>query len=81
MNRVTGTPPTATTLFDAFAAVKAIQESSAANAPLFKLDPADPAVFWYPSQTYSYLLAPVSTETERTELRTTVINNAGAGKL
>ena len=80
MRRANGTN-TATTLFDAFAAVKLIQEGSAANAPLFKLDPADPAVFWYPSQTYSYSLAPVSTEAERTELRTTVINNAGAGKL
>jgi pectate lyase len=80
MRRANGTN-TATTLFDAFAAVKIIQESSASNQPLVKLDPADPAVFWYPSQTYGYTLAPVATEAERAALRSQVIGNAGAGKL
>ena len=69
------------TLEDLFTAVKTIQQSSSANALLVKLDPADPNVFWYPTQTYDYLLAPVGTTDERTTLRTQVINNAGAGKL
>jgi pectate lyase len=80
MRRANGTN-TSTTLLDAFAAVKTIQESSAANQPLVRLDPADPAVFWYPTQTYGYSLAPVSTPEERAALRTQVISNAGAGKL
>ena len=80
MRRANGTN-TSTTLFDAFTALSNIQDDSASNAPLFKLDPTDPAVFWYPNQTYGYLLAPVGTDTERAALRTQVIGNAGAGKL
>ena len=80
MRRANGTN-TATTLFDAFAALKTIQESSASNQPLVKLDPADPAVFWFPTQTYSYTLAPVGTAEARAALRTQVLGNAGAGKL
>ncbi|HEY6381948.1 MAG TPA: hypothetical protein VIY07_09115, partial [Pseudolabrys sp.] len=71
----------ATTLFDTFTALSNIQDDSAANAPLFKLDPADPNVFWTPSQTYSYRLMPVSTPEEQAALRKQVIANAGAGKL
>jgi pectate lyase len=80
MRRANGTN-TSTTLFDAFTALSNIQDDSTSNAPLTKLDPADPAVFWYPSRTYDYSLAPVGTEAERAALRTQVINNAGAGKL
>jgi pectate lyase len=80
MRRQNGTN-TATTLLDAFAALKAIQEGSAANQPLVKLDPADPAVFWFPTQTYGYTLAPVATPEQRAALRLQVIGNAGAGKL
>jgi pectate lyase len=86
MRRQNGTN-TSTTLFDAFGALAAIQDDSAANAPLFKLDPADPAVFWYPTKTYSYTLAPVSDPDPvvgaalRAALRTQVIGNAGAGRL
>ena len=75
---VTGT---STTLFDTFAAVKAIQESSAANAPLMRLDPADPAVFWLPSQSYDYVAMPVLTPEERAALRASVVAGAGATKL
>lgn len=75
---VTGT---STTLFDTFAAVKAIQESSAANAPLMRLDPADPAVFWLPSQSYDYVVMPVLTPEERAALRASVVAGAGATKL
>lgn len=71
----------ATTLFDGFTALSNIQDNSPSNAPLFKLDPADPAVFWYPSQTYGYSLASVGTAEERAALRTLVTNSAGAGKL
>jgi pectate lyase len=71
----------ATTVFDAFTALTNIQDDSTANAPLFKLDPLDPAVFWYPTQTYGYSLAPVGEPEERAALRTQVIANAGAGKL
>jgi len=80
---VTMISPTAssTTLSDSFAAVKVIQESSANNVPLVKLDPLDPNVFWTPSQTYSYALMPVGTPEERAALRAQVLNNAGAGKL
>jgi pectate lyase len=86
MRRQNGTN-TSTTLFDAFTALANIQDDSAANAPLFRLDPADPAVFWYPTQTYSYTVAPVSDPDPavgaalRAALRTQVISNAGAGKL
>ena len=80
MRRANGTN-TSTTLFDAFGAVKAIQEGSASNQPLVRLDPTDPAVFWYPSKTYGYSLAPVETPAERAALRASVIANAGAGKL
>jgi pectate lyase len=79
MRRQNGTN-TSTTLFDAFAALKAIQEGSAANQPLVKLDPADPAVFWFPTQTYGYTLAPVATPEQRAALRLQVIGDAGAGK-
>jgi pectate lyase len=72
---------TSTTLFDAFAAVKTIQQASAANAVLTKLDPADPAVLWLPSQSYDYTLAPITTPKEQAALRTGVIAGAGAGKL
>jgi pectate lyase len=80
---VTMITPTAssTTLFDAFAAAKTIQESNANNSPLIKLEPTDPAVFWTPSQSYSYTLMPVGTTSEQSVLRTHVVNNAGAGKL
>ena len=74
--------PQESTLLDTFAALKVIRDGNqAANAPLIKLDPADPAVFWLPSHTYPYTLAPVGTETERNALRTSVLNSAGAGKL
>ena len=75
------------TLEDLFAAVKAIQQSSGNNAPLIKLEPADPNAFWYPTRTYSYTLAPVSDldpvvgAALREALRNQVIANAGAGKL
>jgi hypothetical protein len=52
---------------------------TARRTPLLKLDPTDPAVFWYPS--YDYSLAPVSTPEERAALRKLVVNGAGAGKL
>ncbi|HZE10250.1 MAG TPA: hypothetical protein VE034_01560 [Burkholderiales bacterium] len=80
---VTMISPTAssTTLFDPFAAVKLIQEGSASNVPLVKLDPLDPNVFWTPSQTYSYALMPVGTPAEQAALRAQVLGNAGAGKL
>ena len=70
-----------TQLVDLFTAVKAIQVGSAANAPLAKLDPADPAVFWTPAMSYSYELAPLGTPLERDALRAYVVNTAGAGKL
>ena len=73
-------PPPDAVLFNAFAALKAIQEGSAANQPLVRLDPADPAVFWFPTQTYGYTLAPVATPEQRKALRLQVIGNAGAGK-
>lgn len=79
MRRQNGTN-TSTTLFDAFAALSNIQDDSSNNAPLFKLDPADPAVFWFPTQTYGYTLAPVATPEQRAELRLQVIGNAGAGR-
>ncbi len=72
---------TSTTLYDAFAAVKVVQESSASNAPLAKLDPSDPNVFWTPARTYDYTLLPVVTPQERAALRAQVLGNAGAGKL
>jgi len=75
---VTGT---STTLFDTFAALKVIQESSPANTPLQKLDPADPAVFWLPSQSYDYTPMLVGTPEERAALRANVVAGAGAGKL
>jgi pectate lyase len=67
---------TSTTLVDNFGLLKAIQEGSASNAPLLEA-----ALFWLPSHTYSYSLAPVASEAERAALRTQVIGNAGAGKL
>ena len=80
MRRQNGTN-TSTTLFDAFAALSNIQDDSASNAPLFKLDRSDPAVFWYPSRTYDYALLPVDTPEARAALRAQVIAGAGAGKL
>ena len=80
MRRANGTN-TSTTLFDAFTALANIQDDSAGNAPLFKLDPANPNVFWYPNRTYGYTLAPVGNDAERAALRAQVIGNAGAGKL
>ena len=71
----------ATTLFDTFPPLKVIQESSAANTPLVRLDPADPAVFWLPSQSYDYTPAPIATPEEQAALRARVITGAGAGKL
>jgi pectate lyase len=65
-----------TTLVDNFTLLKAIQEGSSSNAPLFNA-----AEFWLPSQTYGYSLAPVGTAEERAALRAHVIANAGAGKL
>jgi pectate lyase len=70
-----------TQLLDMFALAKTVQETSAGNAPLMKLDPADPNVFWTPGQTYRYELMPVSTPEERAALRAQVLNSAGAGKL
>ncbi|HSD36007.1 MAG TPA: hypothetical protein VLC92_00780 [Rhodocyclaceae bacterium] len=70
---------TTTELQDIFAAVKVKQESSVNNAPLFKLDPSDPAVFWKPG--YPYALLPVSNATEQAALRSAVVAKAGAGKL
>jgi pectate lyase len=67
--------------FDAFAAAQALQAGSAANAPLISLDPANPDVFWFPTQTYSYTLLPVGTPDERAALRQQIVDNAGAGKL
>ena len=82
MIRTTVTPnTTATTLHDAFAAVKIIQESSANNAPLLMLDPADPAVFWLPSDSYSYVATPIDTPAQQDMLRQRVVGSAGAGKL
>jgi pectate lyase len=76
------TPTTSsTTLSDSFTLVKAIQQGSASNVPLVKLDPLDPNVFWFPTQTYNYVLTPVGTPEERAALRTQVLGNAGAGKL
>jgi pectate lyase len=59
-----------TTLVDNFTLLKAIQEGSSSNAPLFNA-----AEFWLPSQTYGYSLAPVGTaesapRCERTSSRT-----------
>lgn len=70
-----------TQLLDTFGLAKAVQESSAGNAPLIKLDPVDPNVFWTPSQTYHYDLMPVRTADERAALRQRVLNDTGAGKL
>jgi hypothetical protein len=76
------TPTTSSTqLLDTFALAKAVQESSTSNAPLMKLDPEDPNVFWTPGQTYHYELTPVSTPDERAALRGQVLDTAGAGKL
>ena len=72
---------TSLTLWDNFIPLKVIQESSTANAPLMKLDPADPAVYWLPSQSYPYAALPVSTVEERAALRDRVVTGAGAGKL
>jgi pectate lyase len=79
---VTGTSTTEMIgAFDLFTLLKTIQESSAANAPLMKLDPLDGAVYWLPSQSYPYTAMPVSTPDERTALRDNVVARAGAGKL
>ncbi|HSB68310.1 MAG TPA: hypothetical protein VLT62_03100 [Candidatus Methylomirabilis sp.] len=67
--------------FDAFAAAQTLQASSASNAPLISLDPADPDVFWSPGQTYGYTVLPVGTPEERATLREQILNGAGAGKL
>ena len=72
---------TSTTLFDAFGALQAIQAASAANAPLIRLDPADPAAYWLPSQSYAYTALPVVTPEERAALRAAIVAGAGAGKL
>ncbi len=56
-------------------------EVSPNSVELQMLDPDDPDVFWFPSQTYDYELAPVSTDEERAALRAAVRFNAGAGKL
>ena len=71
----------ATTLFDTFAPLKVIQESSAANAPLIRLDLTDPAAFWLPSRSYAYGLAPVDTPEARAALKAFITGNAGAGRL
>ena len=75
---VTGT---STTNPDNFPLLLAIQAGSAANAPLMKLDPADPAVYWLPSQSYVYTAMPVLTPEERAALRASIVAGAGAGKL
>jgi pectate lyase len=81
MIRTTVTPnTTATTVHDAFAAVKAIQESSASNAPLLMLDPTDPGVFWLPSHSYSYAAMPIDGAAQQEMLRQRVTGSAGAGK-
>jgi pectate lyase len=70
-----------TTLWDNFPPLKTIQESNAANAPLMKLDPADPSVYWLPERSYTYTALPVGTPEERAALRDRVVTGAGAGKL
>ncbi|MEC5400312.1 pectate lyase family protein [Uliginosibacterium sp. H1] len=70
-----------TQLQDIYAAVLVKQQSSSSNAPLTKLDPNDPAVFWKPSLSYAYSLLPVSTAAEQAALRSFVVSKAGAGKL
>ena len=72
---------TAPQVFDIFAAVKVKQLANVNNAPLLKLDPSDPAVFWTPTLSYEYELSPVGTPAEQAALRTEVIDAAGAGKL
>jgi pectate lyase len=80
---VTTITATATTsaVLDIFAALKIRQESNVNNAPLFRLDPALPDVFWLPSQSYSYSLVSVGTPEEQAALREGVKANAGAGTL
>ncbi len=75
------TSSSTTQLLDIFAAVKVKQQSSASNAPLLTLDPADPDVFWTPTESYGYFLSPVGTATEQAMLREEVIAAAGVGKL
>ncbi|MFA9441787.1 hypothetical protein ACDA63_19325, partial [Uliginosibacterium sp. sgz301328] len=70
---------TTTEVQDIFAAVLVKQQSSASNAPLIKLDPNDPAVFWKPG--YPYTLLPVANATDQAALRNAVVTKAGAGKL
>ena len=71
----------ATTLFDTFAPLKVIQESNAANAPLIRLDFADPAAFWLPSRSYPYAATPVDTPEARAVLKALITSSAGAGRL
>ena len=71
---------TSTTLSNAFAALQAIQAGSAANAPLIELDPADPAVYWLPSQSYAYTAMPVLTPEERAALRASDRGRSGGGQ-
>jgi pectate lyase len=72
------TPPA---VFDIFEAVRVKQVANANNAPLLKLEPSDPTVFWTPTLSYEYELSPVGTPAEQAALRTEVIDAAGAGKL
>ncbi|HVE52482.1 MAG TPA: hypothetical protein VNB23_03740, partial [Ramlibacter sp.] len=68
-------------LVDVFAAAQVKASSSASNAPLQRLDPADPSVFWLPSRTYGYSVAPTATLADQAALRDAVKARAGAGKL
>lgn len=68
-------------LVDVYAAAQVKAASSATNAPLFRLDPTDPAVFWLPRQTYTYTAQPTATAADQAALKDDVVRNAGAGKL
>jgi pectate lyase len=80
---------TGVTEHDAFTALQGIQDDSSANAPLMKLDPADPAVYWIPRQSYDYTALPVVSPDGdpaqgaalRAALRASIVAGAGAGKL
>jgi pectate lyase len=81
--------------FDTFKQVKDIQAPIPPNppnltaAPLVKLDPLDPAVYWLPNQSYDYTALPVGTAADdpvvsaalRAALRKSIVDGAGAGKL
>ncbi|MBE7369303.1 pectate lyase [Ramlibacter pallidus] len=68
-------------LVDVYAAAQVKASSSASNAPLQRLDPADPASFWHPQRTYTYTALPTATGADQAALRDAVRAQAGAGKL